>query len=120
MYLNKKRFKGLTFLLKNLLTAYTSMKAVYLVSTDNKQKAEDALKKDDLVSRGSITIRLATSLEIKEDGYFIVLDGSDQALKQAEELLKGIAEKYKDAELVLKRIQEQEDRAVEGFGNILG
>lgn len=96
------------------------MKSVYLVSADNKQKAEDALKKDDLVSRGSILIRLAASLDMKEDGYFIVLDASEQALKHAEDLLKGIAEKYKNSETVLKRIQEQEDRATEGFGNILG
>ncbi|MBI2578635.1 MAG: hypothetical protein HYW26_02910 [Candidatus Aenigmarchaeota archaeon] len=96
------------------------MKSVYLVSADSKQKAEDALKKDDLVSRGSILIRLASSLDMKEDGYFIVLDASEQALKQAEQLLKGIAEIYKDSETVLKRIQEQEDRATEGFGNILG
>ncbi len=96
------------------------MKVVYIVSADNKQKAEDALKGDDLVSRGSITIRLATALEIKEDGYFIVLDASENALKKAEELLKGIAVKYDKSDNVIKKIQEQEDSAIEGFGNILG
>ena len=96
------------------------MKVVYIVSSDNVHKAEEVLKKDDLVSRGSITIRLATTLEIKEDGYFIVLDGNEDALKIADELLKGLAEKYKDSEIVLKKIQEQENKAIEGFGNILG
>ena len=41
------------------------MKEVFLVSSENKNKAEMELKKDDLVSRGSITIRAAASLGIE-------------------------------------------------------
>ncbi len=96
------------------------MKAVYLASAANERKAEEALKKDDLVSRGSITVRLASSLDMKEEGYFIVLDASEEALKRAEELLKGLAARYKNAGEVLKRLQEQEESAIVGFGNIMG
>jgi hypothetical protein len=96
------------------------MKIVYLVSNENKSKAEDLLKKDEVVNRGSITIRSTGSLEMKEDGYFIVYDGSEEACKIADKLLKGIAEHYKNAAAVLEKIDEQENSAIEGFGNILG
>ena len=64
------------------------MKEVFLVSSENKNKAEMELKKDDLVSRGSITIRAAASLGIEEDGYFIVVDAPEEALKRAEGVMK--------------------------------
>ena len=96
------------------------MRAVYLVAAENKSKAEELLKKDDTVNRGSITIRSALSLDMEEDGYFIVYDGSEQAVKIAEGMLKGLAERYKKADDVLRKIDAQEDSAIEGFGNILG
>lgn len=96
------------------------MRVVYLATNENKAKAEDLLKKDELINRGSITVRSAGSLEIKEDGYFIVLDGNEEAVKKADELIKDLAKKYPKAEEVLKKLDEQEDSAIEGFGNILG
>jgi hypothetical protein len=96
------------------------MKEVFLVKTENKQKVEDMLKKDDIISRGSITIKSPSSIDMKEDGYFFILDMPESSLKRVEELVKGLAEKYKDRETVISRVQEQEDSAIEGFGNILG
>ncbi len=96
------------------------MKEVFLVSSEKKNKAELELKKDDLVSRGSITVRTAESLGIKEDGYFIVVDASEEALKRAEEIMKDLGTKYKDGKKVIEKIDEQESSAMEGFGNILG
>jgi hypothetical protein len=72
------------------------------------------------VSRGSITIKSPSSLEIKEDGYFFILGGPESTIKRAEELTKGLAERYKNAKKVLEKVQEQEDSAIEGFGNIIG
>ena len=94
-------------------------KEVFLVKSENKMKAEDAVKKDDIVSRSSITIKAPASLDIKEEGYFLVIDALPETLKRAEGLLKGLAEKYKDKDAVIKRIEEQENKAIEGFGNIL-
>ena len=96
------------------------VKEVFLVSKDNKSKAEDALKKDDVISRGSITLKEASSLGIEKEGYFIIIDVSEEAMKKAQELLKELAEKYEKKDEVLAKIQEQEDSAIEGFGNILG
>ena len=94
------------------------MKEVFLVSFENKAKAEELLKKDDLVSRGSITIRSSGSLDIKEDGYFILIDASKEALEKADELLKGIAAKYKDAKKVIEKFDEEEERTMSGFGTL--
>ena len=96
------------------------VKEVFLVSKDNKSKAEDVLKKDDVISRGSITLKEASSLGIEKEGYFIIIDVSEEAMKKAEELLKDLAKKYEKKDEVLAKIQEQEDSAIQGFGNILG
>jgi len=97
-----------------------SMKEVFLVKEENKNKVETILKKDDKISRGSIIIRQARSLEIDEDGYFVILDNDEEAIKRAEELLKDLAKKYEDKESVLKKLEEQENSAIEGLGAILG
>lgn len=96
------------------------VKEILLVKTENKQKVEDILKKDDIVSRGSITIRTASSLDIKEDGYFFILDMPEPSIRRAEELAKGLATKYKDGKKVIEKVEEQESSAIEGLGNILG
>ena len=96
------------------------MREVWLVSTNNRPKAEDVLKKDDLVSRQSIFVRSAGALGIDEDGFFIIMDGSEKALARADELMKDLAKKYDDKELVLKRFDEVEAATAEAFGFIIG
>ena len=96
------------------------MQEVFLVKSENKIKAEDIVKKDNVINRGSITIKQPASLGIKEDGFFLVIDAQPEALKRAEQLLAGVAEKYPKKDEVLKKIKEEEDKAIEGFGNILG
>ncbi len=96
------------------------MKTVFLVSADKKNKAEIVLKADDLVSRGSIVVRSASSLDIAEDGYFIIVEASENATKKAKELVKDLAAVYDKATLVIEKMREQEEAAIEGFGNIIG
>ncbi|MFA4820325.1 MAG: hypothetical protein WC613_05215 [Candidatus Aenigmatarchaeota archaeon] len=96
------------------------MREVFEVPNENKSKVEELLKKDEEINRGSITIRSASSLDIEEDCYFIVLDTSEDRIEKAKELVKGLAKPYKNAKKVLEKIDEQEDSAIEGFGNILG
>ncbi len=96
------------------------MRIVFEVSSDNKAKAEDLLKKDEEINRGSITLRTAGSLDMDEDCYFIVLDASEERIEKAKELLSGIAKPSKHAKRVLEKLDEQENAAIEGFGNILG
>ncbi len=96
------------------------MREVFLVSSDNKSKVEDMFKKDEEINRGSIIIRSAASLDMKEDGYFIILDNSEERIHKAKDLVKEIAHPYKHAKDVLHKLDEQENAAIEGFGNILG
>ncbi|HIG97530.1 MAG TPA: hypothetical protein HA230_04255 [Candidatus Aenigmarchaeota archaeon] len=95
------------------------MREVFEVSSDNKSKVEEIFKKDEEINRGSITIRTASSLDMEGD-YFIILDTAEDRIKKAKELVKELAKPYKNAKKVLEKIDEQEDSAIEGFGNILG
>ena len=97
----------------------TTMREVFEVSSDNKSKVEEIFKKDEEINRGSITIRTASSLDMEGD-YFIILDTAEDRIKKAKELVKELAKPYKNAKKVLEKIDEQEDSAIEGFGNILG
>ena len=96
------------------------MEEVFITTTENKNKAEDLLRKDDLVGRQSITIRLASALGFKEDGHFIIINGSEESIKKSHELLKNIAKKYEKKGDVIKKLEEEEGSAMEGLGNILG
>jgi predicted peroxiredoxin len=95
------------------------MREVYVVSLTNTRKAEEALKNDDLVGRQSIFTRGAQSLGMKGEN-FIIIDGSEVALKKAAELLKGLAEKAKNKDEVLKKFDEIENQSASGLGSIFG
>lgn len=92
---------------------------VFLVSNENKGKAEQLLKQDDEVNRGSINVRQCGSLDIDEDGYFIILAGSEDVITKAKELLKDLVSVYEKKDDVLNKLEKEED-ALGGFGNILG
>ena len=96
------------------------MQEVFVVKEADKSKAEDVLRKDDVVGRQSITIRLASNMGLEKEGYFIIINGSEESIKKAEDLIKEIAKKYKNKEKVLEKIKEEEDSAAEGLGAILG
>lgn len=96
------------------------MKEVFLVGSENKNKAEMILKKDDEISRGSIVMRESAALGFSDEGIFFILDAPENCIKKAEELLKDMGKRYAKSEDVLKKVEEQEDTAIEGLGNILG
>jgi len=96
------------------------MREVFETAAENKSKAEDLLKGDEEINRGSITLRAASSLGIDEDCYFIILDAPHENIEKAKKLLHGLAKPYKHAQKVLDKLDEQENTAIEGFGNILG
>lgn len=96
------------------------MREVWHTSSDRRARAEEVLKKDDVVGRQSIYVRDCRSLEAAEEGFFIIIDGSEEAIKRADSLLKGLAEKYKKKEEVLRKFEEEEAKAAEAFGFIIG
>ena len=77
--------------------------------------------KDDVVSRQSIVIRDANSLEIKKEVTYLKIEGSPEGLKRAEELAKELGMtklKEKKAKTINDKIKEQEDSAATGMGMI--
>ena len=77
--------------------------------------------KDDVVSRQSIVIRDANSLEIKKEVSYLKIEGSTEGLKRAEELAKELGMtklKEKKAKTINDKIKEQEDSAATGMGMI--
>lgn len=98
------------------------MKIVFKIPNDKRSEAENLVKADDLINRQSITIRAAESLGISglENCYIMIIDGSEQAIEKAKEILKEKSEILVDSQKILDKIKEEEDNAVCGFGSIFG
>lgn len=84
--------------------------------------ALDALYKDDVVGRQSVTVREARSLGLGGDGTLVLVEGSEVGMKRAEEILKGTVTdlKGKDAEAAYRAFKAQDDEAASGLGLIFG
>ena len=82
----------------------------------------DILRKDDLVSRQSVTERDAKSLGLSGDDRYVVVEGTDAALTRAIDLLKDVARPMDgaDAERVYRRFRAQDEEAASGMGLIFG
>ena len=81
----------------------------------------DKMVRNDLVSRQSILTRDSSSLDIKENVFYVKIEGSEEGLKKAKELAKELKLKKlgeKKAEEINKKIEEQEDSAASGMGMI--
>lgn len=98
------------------------MKVVFFMSKDNYVSSKGMLYADELVSRQSITVRESSSIGKDKEGYYVLIDGDEEAIKRAKKLLKEVAEelKGKDAEEISGAIEGQESSAAEGFGAIFG
>src|SRR3989338_6322502 len=98
------------------------MKLLFYLEKDKYQKANDALLKNDLLSRQSINFRDAASLGLKEIVYYLELDCSEEAVEEAKKVLKELAKELTgtDRDKVSKLIQKQDEAAQSGFGAIFG
>ena len=99
------------------------MKVVFKIASGKRAEAENIVKSDDMISRQSITVRASESLGLSGklgSCYVMIIDGSDEAVERAKELLKDMAEIIEDNQAVIDKIKEEEDAATEGFGNIFG
>lgn len=96
------------------------MEIVLHFKSENLAKCKDILLSDDVVGRASLVFKEGSI--IGKDGYFCYLSGTDDQCKRALELIKELAEEVKDdtKSQLINKIKEEEDRAIEGFGNILG
>ncbi|MBI4167927.1 MAG: hypothetical protein HY515_03145 [Candidatus Aenigmarchaeota archaeon] len=96
------------------------MDAVYFIPRKDFSEIEQALLKDDLVSRQSLTFRNAANFDSKEDAVCVRISGSEEALFKAKEIIAGKGKLIEGAEKerILKQIADEEDVVAQGFGNI--
>lgn len=102
------------------------MELILHVDGSNYKKLQESLLADEIVNRASIIFKDAKQFG-KEKGYFCIVSGTEERIEQAKTLIKDgegndIAVEIVDAEKeeILKRIKEEEDKAIEGFGGIFG
>ena len=99
------------------------MEWITFVKKESVAKAESILRNDtDFAAKESITVRDAESLGFKKDGSFFLISGTDEGIKRCKELIKEFVEEVDEKELnkAKEKIKEEEEKAAEGFGNILG
>lgn len=107
------------------------METLIQIETKNYQKVKEMLLKDDVVSRASIVFKEA-KLYRGKDGYYCYITGLEEQCKKALEIVKQKDQKTgnvvelakevtgKEKEEFVKKIKDEEERAMEGFGNIFG
>ncbi|MEM5766189.1 MAG: hypothetical protein QW423_00935 [Candidatus Aenigmatarchaeota archaeon] len=105
------------------------MEIVISIEQKNLQKIKDILLKDDIISMASIIFKDAKSLNGKE-GIYCYISGLEEQCKRALEKVKIKNEKTgevvelakevegKEKEEVMRKIKEEEEKAIEGFGGI--
>lgn len=95
--------------------------AIFSVDKSQASKINKILK-DDLISRQSIAIRDASALNIDKDVRYVLIEGTDEALKKAEELFKetGKKEDEEEAKNIYNKIKSEEGDVAQGVGLIFG
>jgi hypothetical protein len=96
------------------------MDILLLIEAKDYQKVSEMLKKDEVVSLASLVFKDAKLFG--KEGYYCWISGLDQQCKKALELTKDLAKEItgKEKEEFIKKMKEEEEKAVEGFGAIFG
>jgi len=92
---------------------------VYLISGEDLEKVRQALMSDEITSKANIVFKDAKLLTGRE-GYYIRVIGTEEQLKRIKEIIGESAKEIeaKEVEEVLKKLQEEDESALAGFGSI--
>lgn len=84
--------------------------------------AMDAVYKDNLAGRQSITVREARTLGVGGEGSLVLVEGSDEGVARAEAILKdsGTHLTGAEADAAYKAFRSQDDEAASGMGLVFG
>lgn len=98
------------------------MEIVIEIKKENLQKAKEILLKDDVVSRATIIFKEAKALGFDNKNYYCYISGLEKQCEKAKELTKDIAELIENEkkDKIIEKIKQEENTALEGFGNIFG
>lgn len=94
---------------------------VFSVEDENLKKVRDLVGiGEDSIVRQSLIFRDNRALGLDKEGDYLMIDGSEEACKEAQKRLKDLAEELEgeEKETVIKKIEEMENSAMEGFGGI--
>ncbi len=94
-----------------------------IFSVDKSQVSKvNQILRDDMVSRQSIVMRDASALNIEKDVRYVLIEGTDEAIKKAEDLFAEVGKKEDDEEAknIYNKIKSEESDAAEGVGLIFG
>jgi hypothetical protein len=96
------------------------MEIVLHFKSENYAKSKDVLLSDDVVGRSSLVFKEGSV--IGKEGYFCYISGTEEQCKRALELVKELGEEVKDdvKSRLITKIKEEEEKAISGFGDILG
>lgn len=94
------------------------MDVVLKIESKDAQKVKDALNKDEITSRASITFR--DGAIIGKDGQLCRVSGTEEQCRRAIEITKNVAKEAdeKDAKEFVAKLDEEESKAGEGLGGI--
>ncbi len=90
-----------------------------LFSVPSAKRSElDGVLKDDVLSRQSQKVRDAGAMGGPSDATYVLLEGSADAMKRADELLGPVGTKLPgaDAEALYRRFKDEEEAASAGMG----
>lgn len=97
------------------------MEAVYHASSERANRIREALLRDEVASKASIVLKDAGMLTGGEGSYIWVV-GTEEQLGRVSELIGGEARPLGGEELekTLRKLREEDERALAGFGGIFG
>ncbi|MDP8011947.1 MAG: hypothetical protein ACP5F1_00950 [Thermoplasmata archaeon] len=97
------------------------MYSIFKVEKKDSQRV-DELYKDDVVSRQSIIKRDGISLELKDDNIYVLVEGSEEAIKKAKQIASQFSKVLEGKELedIYNRFKAQDEKSLEGMGSIFG
>ena len=90
---------------------------IFSVPTSHRPELDTVLK-DDQVSRQSQKVREAAALGGPADALYVLVEGSGDAVRRAEELLGPVGTRLTggDADTLYRRFKDEEDAASQGIG----
>ena len=106
------------------------MDIVLQIESKDLSKVKDLLLKDEIVNRASIAFKEGSGFDL--DGYVCYISGTEERCQRALEIVKvkdeegnvtdTLAEEVENnkAQEIIKKIKEEENKAIEGFGSFLG